>query len=127
MSYNTKKNGRANYNSWTEILTGTSIPEGNAPLSSARFAQLVHIVGNSSSTGTSANPTTIASKDYTLLKEVSGNFTYIMKADPGSLNGDAVWQIKRIEEVGNQLNIKYADGDSAFDNIASNYLSETYS
>jgi hypothetical protein len=53
--------------------------------------------------------------------------TYIMKADPGSISGDPVWQIKRIYESGDDVNIEWADGDAEFDNAASGYLSLSYS
>ena len=51
----------------------------------------------------------------------SGNYTYIGKADIGSLSSDPVWQIKRIDETSG-LVISWADGDDLYDNIFDDYL-----
>jgi len=61
---------------------------------------------------------TIASSPYAIKITESGNYTYIGKAPAGSAQASAVWQIFRIDEtIG--LVILWCDGDSLFNNIAS--------
>lgn len=64
---------------------------------------------------------------YSTLVRVSGDFTYVMKAEPGNLSGDGVWQVKRVRSVGSSIDVEWADGDSEFDNVAADYLSLPYS
>lgn len=65
--------------------------------------------------------------DYTQrIDEVSATVTYIGKADPGSAEGAAVWQIKKIEVIGTETEITWADGDVSFNNIWDNRASLTY-
>lgn len=65
-------------------------------------------------------------KDYTVRLIESAPYTYIGKAEIGSAEGSAVWQIKRIDETSG-MKILYADGNINFDNIWSNYASLSYS
>jgi hypothetical protein len=55
------------------------------------------------------------------------NITYVGKAPVGTSSSEAVWQIKKIEETGEDLSITFADGDSSFNNVWDNRLSLTYS
>ncbi len=68
-------------------------------------------------------------KEYSQLIRVSGNYTYVMKTDPGqgTLSGDPLWQIQRIYENGSDYDIEWADGNDNFDNAASAYLIKSYS
>lgn len=66
-----------------------------------------------------------SSKDYTVRLIESAPYTYIGKAEIGSAEGSAVWQIKRIDETSG-MKILFADGNKNFDNIWSNYSSITY-
>lgn len=66
--------------------------------------------------------------DYTQrIDEASATVTYIGKADPGSAEGAAVWQIKKIEVIGAETEITWADGDVSFNNIWDNRASLTFS
>lgn len=65
---------------------------------------------------------------YSTIVRSSGDFKWVMKAKVGSgTSGDAIWQIKRVEsdDDGN-IDILWADGNTNYDNIASNYSSLTY-
>jgi len=55
--------------------------------------------------------------------------TYIGKAPIGSIESDAVWQIRKLDESGTPttLSITWADGNSNFDNVWSDRLTESYS
>lgn len=59
--------------------------------------------------------------DYT-----SANVIYVGKAQPGASTASAVWQIKQVDSTSGVV-IRYADGDSAFDNVWDNRVSLTYS
>lgn len=54
---------------------------------------------------------------------VSGDYTYICLARPGTPEAGAYWQIKRIDTTGNIL---YADANDNFDNVASDPTGLTY-
>lgn len=53
--------------------------------------------------------------------------TYIGKAVPDSLESDPVWQIKVIDETGDEIEILFADGDANFDNKWTERLTKNYS
>lgn len=66
--------------------------------------------------------------DYTQrIDEASATVTYIGKADPGSAEGAAVWQIKKIEVIGAETEITWADGDVSFNNVWDDRASLTFS
>lgn len=54
----------------------------------------------------------------------SGGYTYICKAPVGTAEATAGWKIYRIDTNGSKV---YADGDSNFDNVATDPTSLTYS
>lgn len=64
---------------------------------------------------------------YNKLIDVDGNFTYIGEAVPGSAPGASVWRIKRVEQVGADINILWASGSSDFNKSWNNRLTYTYS
>jgi hypothetical protein len=66
------------------------------------------------------------SSKYALRLVESAPYTYIGKAVTGSLEASAVWQIFRMDETSG-LKIEWADGNSSFDNVWSNYSSLNYS
>jgi hypothetical protein len=70
--------------------------------------------------GQSVQPPTLTTRMDTV-----GDLTYVGKAVIGSADGSAVWQIQRIDETSGIV-IKWADGNSNFDNIWSNHLALTY-
>jgi hypothetical protein len=58
----------------------------------------------------------------------SGGYTYIAVAQPGTLQSAASWQVKRIDEtVEGTTIITWADGDSLYNNVATNLTTLTYS
>lgn len=57
---------------------------------------------------------------------VVGSVTYVAKASTGALQADAVWQCKKIDETTGTV-ITWANGDSNFDNTATDLTALTYS
>lgn len=47
---------------------------------------------------------------YDRLVDADGVYTYVGEAIPGAAKGDPVWRIKRIEEIGSDIEIRWADG-----------------
>jgi len=64
---------------------------------------------------------------YNRLIDVDGVYTYVGEAQPGTGEGEAKWRIKRIEEIGDDFNILWADGDANFNNIWTDRTTFTYS
>jgi len=64
---------------------------------------------------------------YNRLIDVVGSYTYVGEALPGTATTEAKWRIKRIEEIGEDFNILWADGDANFNNIWDDRTSFTYS
>jgi len=58
---------------------------------------------------------------------VSGDDTYIGIAPPGTAQATAKWQCKKISVSGSDTTITWADGDSEFDNVATDLTSLSYS
>lgn len=56
-----------------------------------------------------------------------GNYTYIATAPIGTAQATAGWQVMRVEVSGSDTIITWADGDSAFDNIATSLETLSYS
>lgn len=52
---------------------------------------------------------------YDRLVDVDGVYTYVGEATPGTNKSDATWRIKRIEEIGDDLEILWANGSAEFD------------
>ncbi len=61
-----------------------------------------------------------------LIDEVDASTTYQCSAEPGCLTSEAKWRIKKISKVGTVTTIKWADGNTEFDNIADDRLTLTY-
>ena len=64
---------------------------------------------------------------YNKLIDQEGTFYYIGEALPGTNTDQSKWRIKRIEEVGNDYNILWADGTAEFDKIWDDRVTFTYS
>lgn len=62
-----------------------------------------------------------------IVDEASSTVTYIGKAEPGSAENAAVWQIKKITISGTETITTWADGDAQFNNIWDNRLSISFS
>ena len=63
---------------------------------------------------------------YNKLIDVEGNYTYIGEATPGTATNSATWRIKRVEQVGSDINILWANGTSEFDKTWDDRLTYTY-
>lgn len=61
------------------------------------------------------------------IDEVDAVDTYIGKADPGSVESAAVWQIQRLTVSGTVTSIEWADGNDEFNNVWDDRASLTYS
>ena len=64
---------------------------------------------------------------YTRLIDTDGSYMYIGEADPGTAEGAALWRIKRVEFIGDDIEIKWAAGTATFDKVWTNRASEAYS
>lgn len=64
---------------------------------------------------------------YNKLIDVDGNYTYIGEADPGTSPSLNKWRIKRVEQVGADINILWASGSSDFNKIWIDRLTYVYS
>ena len=64
---------------------------------------------------------------YNKLIDCESPYTYVGEAQPGTGTAEAKWRIKRIEEVGHDYNILWAEGTADFTKIWDNRLTFTYS
>ena len=55
-----------------------------------------------------------------------GDVTYVAYAAPGTAQATAKWQVMKVDETTGAI-ITWADGDSNFDNVASDLTSLSYS
>lgn len=79
-------------------------------------------------TGSLSEGTTVttATVKTTITDQATADILYVGVADIGSSNASAVWQIKKVETVGNVTTTTYADGNSNFDNVWNNRATLTY-
>lgn len=63
---------------------------------------------------------------YNKLIDVSGNYTYIGEALPGTATSSATWRIKRVEQIGTDYNILWANGSSDFNKTWNDRLTYSY-
>lgn len=68
----------------------------------------------------------ISDVNYAIKITTSGTVTYIGVANPGTSESSASWQCKKIDSTTGII-ITWADGDTNFDNIATDLTSLTYS
>jgi len=64
---------------------------------------------------------------YNRLIDFEAPYTYVGEALPGTATTEAKWRIKRIETVGEDFNILWADGDANFNNVWDDRATFTYS
>jgi hypothetical protein len=64
---------------------------------------------------------------YNKLIDTAGTYIYIGEALPGTDTTEAKWRIKRIQEVGDDYNILWANGTAEFDKIWNNRAAFSYS
>ena len=137
MSYGNSKHGVAMYNSYMQMNTGDIAAllaeEGPDALSftlsgatPVKYANLTYVV-NSPSVAITGDVHSEFIR-YSNITRVSGEYTYIMDAVPGSgTSGEPVWRIMRLHESGDDMETEWADGDTNFDNAASGCMSISYS
>ncbi len=73
---------------------------------------------------------TITTKEYPKayrIDEVSTDLIYIGSAEPGTLNAEAKWAIKKMIKAGTVTSIQWADGNASEDNIWDNRAILSYS
>lgn len=58
---------------------------------------------------------------------VSGNYTYVAVAPAGTSQASAKWQVFRVEKNGADTVVTWADGDSSFNNVASDLTALSFS
>lgn len=63
----------------------------------------------------------------TNVDESDSTYSYVGEANFNSLESNPVWRIKRIENGATSTKIRWADGNTDFDNIWDNRASLTYS
>tara|TARA_R110000851_G_C13089506_1_gene566731 strand:+ start:1575 stop:1874 length:300 start_codon:yes stop_codon:yes gene_type:complete len=61
------------------------------------------------------------------LIDTVGTLTYIGKSSAGAIESEAVWQVKRVEDLGGgDVNIRFANGSASFVAIWDNRAAFTY-
>lgn len=58
---------------------------------------------------------------------VVGDILYVGNATVGSSYSDPVWQARKIDTTGGNIVVTWADGNEAFDNLATDLTALTYS
>jgi len=121
--------------SWVQVPSGdflgidqsTELDDSQYPERSARnYAQLVSVVGSGAASVSGSTPVSDTSELFATHSVISGDFTYVGQATAGSDSGDAVWRCKEIYNDGALYTVKWADGDTDFDNVANNIASLSY-
>jgi hypothetical protein len=122
------EHGNSEYRSKIRLPDYMTFNEGSdsIPMQDRKYAQLVQVVGSSTSAPVSSAPVQ-ATAVYATYIAVSGTNTYIGEAQPGSLASVAVWRCKRIADNTSTIVTTWADGNANFDNIATNIQSLSYS
>ena len=69
----------------------------------------------------------ISASNQTLRLDTVGGVMYLGEAAVGADTSAAVWRIKRITEVADDLTIEFADGDAQLDNVWDNRTLLNYS
>jgi hypothetical protein len=122
------EHGNAEYRSKIRLPDYITFNEGSdsIPMQDRKYAQLVQVVGSSTSAPVSSAPVQ-ATAVYASYVAISGTYTYIGEAQPGSLTSDPVWRCKRIQDNTSIVITTWADGNANFDNIAANIQALSYS
>ncbi len=117
---------------FNDSATALSSGEVGAVKATAQRALHVNLRSNSGQEfGTLANPLVTSgaapAQQATRIDEASTTITYVGKAEVGTANSDAAWQISRISLSGSVTSIEFADGNANFDNVWNNRASLSYS
>lgn len=88
----------------------------------------VPVSGPLTDTELRASPVNVTQTVYTTrLDEASSTVTYIGKAAAGATENAGSWQIQKMEVSGAVTTVKFADGDTSFNNNWTNRASLSYS
>lgn len=60
------------------------------------------------------------------LDVASATVSYIGEADPSAATSAAAWRVRRITKTGDDVSIRWADGDALFDNVWDDRASLSY-
>lgn len=119
------KHGSADYASWMQIadtavyaLTALEGAE-TMPLADQRFAKLVYTINQPVLSLSGATVATYAQPFATQIL-VSGNYTWVSKAPPGTYTSDNKWAIQQILVSGGLTTITWPNGDSSSTYVADN-------
>ena len=66
----------------------------------------------------------IGDRPFAVVVTISGSYTYIAEAVPGTATSSALWRAQRVDGDGNTV---WADGDANFDNVATDLTALSYS
>ncbi len=109
------------------IIQGTELDDAEgADRNPRNYAQLVSVVGSSTGSVSGSTVTSDISELYATYSVISGSYTWVGQAGAGSDSSDPVWRCKEIYNDGSLYIVKWADGNTNFDNIADNIASLTY-
>ncbi len=110
-----------------EAATGSLAGGSNVTVNNFPSDQLVHddIVHDDllDLIGVTAN----GPDDTLRVDDVSTDVSYVGKADPGSLEANPVWKIKKMVSSGSIFKVLFADGNKDFDNVWANRTNLYYS
>ena len=156
MPYNSLKHGWADYNSFMQTPDDFVVNEGSdqSSLTAEHYAHLVyqvnaipislsgvtleaavgidgsgdvHVVANQlmvhDASADAGATELVVSNTYSRIIISNATYTYSMWAPAGSLSANNVWRVSRTDNGGSRM---WADGNTNFDNIASNYSILTY-
>jgi len=132
MSYShTRDNGMAGYKNKMHVSDTVSIMEGSdsIDLSARQYANLVYVVGTGASPASSTPVSSIIANSGPALAQeilVISTKTYFAEADPGSQLSAAVWRARCITDNTSTINVRWADGNGNFDNVATNLSGLNY-
>ena len=125
-----KESGNTEYRSWLQVPENivSGIPEGSdsTPLQNKKYSRIVY-VANASDIGSDSGPAAAIKSSFSQHIVTSGNYTYVMKAVPGTDLTSASWQMSRIYETCDDILVEWADGNANFDNVASDYATKVFS
>jgi hypothetical protein len=111
------------------VVTQNAVPNpSNLDVALSTRLKAADTLAKVSTVDTITNPVSVVSGFFAVKLTVSGSYTYVGKAVVGSAQASAAWQAFRIDEsVTDNLVITWADGDSSFDNVATDLTSLSYS
>ena len=133
MPYTPDKHGRAEYSAYfqlpTSITQALTAEEGvdDVPLCDQKYASLAYIVNSIpiNLSGTSL-AVTVTDPNYASQIYVSGDYTWVLKAVPGTQASASAWQAQQVLSLSGNTFVTWADGNDAFDNLGSAYASLSY-